>query len=634
MPRHIQIASAFALLAVAASAFAGGQAAAPAARASAVSTPTAGSVPASVFASPEQRSRMSQAFPEIDRLVAEGAARMKFPGAVLGVIVDGQLAHVSVAGVQDLDAKRAVDADSVFRIASMTKSFTAVAILSLRDAGKLSLEDPVERYVPELAALPPATSDAPKITIRHLMSHSAGFPEDNPWGDRQLARTDKWLDTAMRAGIPFSTVPGTAYEYSNYGFGILGRVVQTVSGEPYERYVQRTILRPLGMTSTTFEAAEVDRARRAQGYRLVDGKYEPEELLAHGAFGAMGGLWTSARDLSKYVAFLLSAFPPRDGAEAGPIRRASAREMQSVARYTPSGARRVALDTPLILSAGGYGFGLRVGEDCTLGLSAGHGGGLPGYGSLMRWYPERGVGLVAMANLTYAGWGGLFADVFEALRKTGGLTARTPAPSRALLDAKQAVSGLIVKWDAATATRIAADNLFLDESVDRRRANVAALATRHGACTPDQGFEVENALRGHWRMTCERGWLNVSITLAPTQPPLVQYLDVRGVMPPGADLQRAIDTVLALQREWNTDRATALLAPGVDVEPVQRQLALARMQAGACTQGETLAGDGTRALFTLKCDRAELAADVVLDAASGRATLVRVMPGRSQACVP
>ena len=593
-----------------------------------------GSVPSPVFTEQQRRERLAAAFPEIDRIVAAQAARTRRPGSALGVVVDGELVHVATAGVQDLESKRPVTADSVFRIASMTKSFTAVAILKLRDEGKLSLDDLVERHVPELAALAYPTSDSPRITIRHLLTHAEGFPEDNPWGDRQLARTDAWMADAMRAGIPFSTVPGTAFEYSNYGFAILGRVVQNVSGEPYDRYVERNVLAPLGMTSTTFDVARVEAGRRGQGYRLVDGKYEAEDLLPHGAFGAMGGLWTSTRDLAKYVGVLMSAFPPRDGADTGPVRRSSLREMQTVARHDATRLRRLALDSPVQLASGGYGYGLRITDDCSLGMSVGHGGGLPGYGSLMRWYPERGVGLVAMANITYAGWGDAFNDVFEALKKTGALAPRKVVPSPALLEAQRAVSALIVRWDDAEAERLAADNLFLDEPKDRRRTHVAELLERHGTCRAGGAIDAENALRGTWRMPCDRGWLDVVITLAPTMPPKVQLLNVRGVMPPGPALQATIDAVLSLMRTWDADRARAIADPKVDLDQVARQVQLARLQVGACSQGDTIVGDGSRALFALSCDRGRLVADVVLDVESGKATLIRLTPDRTDACVP
>ncbi len=178
----------------------------------------------------------------------------------------------------------------------MTKSFTAIAVLRLRDDGKLSLDDPAERYVPELSNLRYPTADSPKITIRHLLSHAEGFPEDNPWGDQQLARSEAWLSDAMRAGIPFSNPPGLAYEYSNYGFGILGQIVQRVSGRPYREYISSIILQPLGMTATTLDPSAVPRGRLAVGYRREDNQWKVEPPLPDGVFGSMGGMLTSLRD--------------------------------------------------------------------------------------------------------------------------------------------------------------------------------------------------------------------------------------------------------------------------------------------------------------------------------------------------
>src|SRR5262249_11521495 len=211
---------------------------------------------AGTHAQQPDRRGLAAGFAEIDRLMKEYAAQAHAPGAAWGVIVDGQLAHTGVTGYRDLATKSPVDADTVFRIASMTKSFTAMSILKLRDEGKLSLDDPAERYVPELKALKYPTTDSPKITVRHLLSHAEGFPEDNPWGDRQLADSEQQLTDKMR-GIPFSNVPGVAYEYSNFGFAILGRMVSNVSGRRYTEYVVANILRPLGMTSTTLEPKEV-----------------------------------------------------------------------------------------------------------------------------------------------------------------------------------------------------------------------------------------------------------------------------------------------------------------------------------------------------------------------------------------
>ena len=159
-------------------------------------------------------------------------------------LIDGELVWQKHAGVREKTNNAPVTPETVFRIASMTKSFTAMAIMKLRDEGKLSLDDPVAKYVPELANLPYPTADSQVLTIRHLLTHSEGFPEDNPWGDRQLAQSDATMRAWLRAGIPFSTSPGTAFEYSNYGFAILGQIVAKASGRPYDVYVRDNILRP------------------------------------------------------------------------------------------------------------------------------------------------------------------------------------------------------------------------------------------------------------------------------------------------------------------------------------------------------------------------------------------------------
>ena len=468
------------------------------------------------------------AFPEIDRLFAEFAKTAHVPGAAWGIVIDGKLAHSGAAGVRDVAANIPVDADTVFRIASMTKSFTAMSILKLRDEGKLSLDDPAERYVQELKGLRYPTTDSPRITIRHLLTHSEGFPEDNPWGDQQLAKSEEQFSRMLRGGIPFSTTPGTAYEYSNYGFAILGRIVSRVSSVPYDEYVARNIRQPLGMTSTTLHPSKVPANRLAIGYRWEDDRWKEEPALPHGSFGAMGGMLTSIRDLSRYVGALLDAWPPRDGAETGPVRRASLREMQQP--WRPSGTR-VVLDKSTNaprLSASSYGFGLGVTQTCDFGAVVAHSGGLPGYGSLMRWLPDYGVGIMAFGNLTYTGWGRVVGEAMDRLVKTGGLRPRAMQPSRALVVARDAVSKLVAGWDDALADRIAAENLFLDRSKDRRRKELEDLRATVGACSAPDAFDVvENALRGQWTMACERGKLEVSITLAPTMPPTVQYLSVR-----------------------------------------------------------------------------------------------------------
>ncbi|HZR23730.1 MAG TPA: serine hydrolase domain-containing protein [Vicinamibacterales bacterium] len=319
----------------------------------------------------------------------------------------------------------------------------------------------------------------------------------------------------LKGGIPFSNAPGLAYEYSNYGFMILGRVVSNVSGLSYEQYVTRNILKPLGMTSTTLEPSTVPPDRLAHGYRWEDDTWKEERQLPNGAGGSMGGMLTSINDLSKYVSVFVSAWPPHDGPEVAPIKRSSLREMQQLWRPGPQ------------LAGGGYGFGLRVTQAPKFKYIVAHTGGLPGFGSIMQWLPDYGAAVIAFGNVTYTGWGRVITNVFDALAADGRIAPRAVAPSNALIEARDAVSQLIIRWDDALADRIAAENLFLDQSKDRRRAAIADLRAKAGACTAPAAFDdVENALRGRWTMTCERGNIRVSITLAPTMPPRVQFLTV------------------------------------------------------------------------------------------------------------
>ncbi|MEY4377038.1 MAG: Penicillin-binding protein, partial [Pseudomonadota bacterium] len=400
--------------------------------------------PPAQFADPARGERLAAAFPEVDRLIREFAEREHVPGAAWGIVVDGKVAHIGTSGLRDVAAGKPVEGDSVFRIASMTKSFTAMAILQLRDAGRLSLDDPAEKYVPELRALRYPTADSPRLTLRHLLTHSGGFPEDNPWGDQQLSLSEEQFTAVLGQGIPFSNPPGVAYEYSNYAFAILGRVVTRVSGVPYTRYVEQHILRPLGLQSTTLEPARVPADKLALGYRWEDGQWKLEPQLPDGAFGSMGGMLTSIDDLTRYVGVFLAAWPPRDGVETPPLKRSSLREMQQAWRPNTTTVIRDAQGATQ-LNVASYGYGLRISQTCDFRHVVAHTGGLPGFGSQMRWLPEYGVGLIGFGNRTYTPWGKVFDSALEALRQTGALQPRQVQPAPAFTRAQQAVTRLVVE---------------------------------------------------------------------------------------------------------------------------------------------------------------------------------------------
>ena len=189
--------------------------------------------------------------------------------------------------------------------------------------------------------------------------------------------------------------------------------------------------------------------------------------------------------------------------------------------------------TGLQLTTAGYGFGLGVSANCEFAHMVGHSGGLPGFGSRMQWLPEYGLGIIAFGNRTYTRWGPPFTAALTELSQTGALRPREAIPAKALVAAREQVTKLVLDWDDELARSLAAENLFLDRSLDRRRSDLAALRAQSGRCKATSGFAyVENALRGQWVLPCERGDLLVSVTLAPTMPPSVQFLEVTPAPPP------------------------------------------------------------------------------------------------------
>jgi CubicO group peptidase (beta-lactamase class C family) len=170
-------------------------------------------------------------------------------------------------------------------------------------------------------------------------------------------------------------------EYSNLGYALLGRIIANVSAQPYTNVVQRLLLTPLGMTSTGYDVAAAPTERRALGYRWEDNVWKTEPTMSHGAFGAMGGIQTSASDYAKWVAYLLSAWPPCDGADVGPVRRSSVRELAQGANFPSVRLRPGSSGAQACRLASTYGMGLYAAADCELGLTLSHSGGYPGYGS-------------------------------------------------------------------------------------------------------------------------------------------------------------------------------------------------------------------------------------------------------------
>jgi CubicO group peptidase (beta-lactamase class C family) len=458
---------------------------------------------------------------EIDTACAAFAQQEKIPGLLAGIVRGGDLVHVTAFGLADREAGRSVTRETAFRIASMTKSTTALAILLLRDQGRLALDAPLADYVPQFAAVPAATRDSPPVSVRHLLTHTAGFVTDDPWGDRVLGMTPAALDSLIANGRLFARPPGVAFEYSNLGFALLGRVLSNVSGQPYQSFIRQSLLQPLGMTRTTFDAFAAAREDFAWPYRCDDDVFARERLEPDGEVGAMGGLATTAADYARYLTFLLDAWPARDDPESGPVRRASVREM-GLWHAPPE------LPDPVdgrAAPASAYGYGLMNADDEALGRRLHHPGGLPGYGSHMLFLPDRRIGVFAFGNRTYAPMSRLTVRL-AALFLAEEPKPATERPSPSLKRAVEAVAAAYAAGRIETAGALFAENLLLDMPAPRRNAEIARLKQQLGEGRLES-IEPEHALAGRFALACERGRLRGTIILSPEPEPGIQKLTFR-----------------------------------------------------------------------------------------------------------
>ncbi len=382
-----------------------------------------------------------------------------------GVVIDGQLDEHGHTG--ELHDELPADETAVYRIASMTKSFTAAAVLRLRDEGVWQLDDPISRHAPELATVAGPAGSAP-ITIRQLLSMTSGLATDDAWADRHLDLTADEIDVIYAAGPTFAHAPNTAYEYSNLGYGMLGRAVLRATGTRVQEHITEHLLQPLSMLDTTWVRPDHDhwaRPHRWQDGQLVRDWPTP---IGDGEIAPMGGLWTTVTDMAKWVAWF-----DDDATDIG-LSVASRREMQRVHTYI--GTSTVAGRT----CPGGYGFGVNLRMDQGLGTIVSHAGGLPGYGSSMRWLAGKHVGVVALGNSTYAHMSTLTMKMLEALLDAGVVPVITVPVSPQLSTAAAGLVALLNDWSDDGATALFSDNVVLDEPFSRQRAAAAQLLEQHG----------------------------------------------------------------------------------------------------------------------------------------------------------
>jgi CubicO group peptidase (beta-lactamase class C family) len=354
----------------------------------------------------------------LDAWVEAAVASRQEPGLSIGVVYDQSLIWAKGYGFANLEKRIPATPSTLYRIASISKVFTSTAILQLRDAGKLQLDDPVVKYLPWFKVKEPKP-DSPPIKIWDLLTHTSGLARELPmyyWNDLKFPSREELMKLVPEE--PAVLTPEAEYKYSNLGLAIAGEVVAAVSGEPYRKYVEDRILRPLGMNSTLVEPMPGD-PNMAIGYRrhAPGVAREPEDFIDARALTPSAGLASTVEDLARFVELQF-----RDGPAGGAqiLKGSTLREMQRVQWLRPDWQ-----------SAQGLGFGIRhVGQQVRVGKD----GVAPGYKSLMEWVPAEKYGVIVLIN-------GYDADttyyVNQALSMLGPAIARAtarPKPAPAVAD--------------------------------------------------------------------------------------------------------------------------------------------------------------------------------------------------------
>ncbi len=333
-------------------------------------------------------SPVAELAPKFERTVAAFVKDKRLPGAMAGVVHGNELVWSGGYGFADVAARRAPDAATLYRIASITKTFTATAIMQLRDEGKLHLDDPAVAYLPELRDAISPFGLVETITIRRMLSHESGLVGDPPRTDwtKGLYESSPAINLARATEIAASVPPNTQQKYSNLAYQLLGEIVARVAGVPYTDHIRANILEPLGMTSTAYAPLPSELAtRRARGYQ---GRWMNDELAEARRLpefpAAEGGLWSCVDDLARW----LGAQFREDGGDRGghQILAGSSLKEMHLPRYVGNEAWTEAW------CIGWYG--VRRGE--TVWLQ--HSGGLPGFITNACFRVKEEVGAIALLN--------------------------------------------------------------------------------------------------------------------------------------------------------------------------------------------------------------------------------------------
>jgi D-alanyl-D-alanine carboxypeptidase len=312
--------------------------------------------------------------PATEQITADVTAVMRrynIPGATIEITQDGHVVYTHAFGFSDIASRAHARDDTHYEIGSITKQVTAGAILQLHEAGKIDLDAKVAVYVPDA---PYAT----QITVRQLLTQTSGLPDylDGPDVDVASAKAATYGELMARiAGKPLEFAPGAGWRYSNTNYIILGRIIENVSNERYEAYVQRHILDPLGMTQTFTIGDESSIPDMAFGYKLVDGHLSPVRAPISQSYAwSAGDLVSTVRDVEKWSGAL-----------------------QNGRVVSPQDYALMMRSQPTTQGDSGYGFGLFI-DSLDGQPRIGHTGGDPGFTAANEYFPTQNVRIIALTN--------------------------------------------------------------------------------------------------------------------------------------------------------------------------------------------------------------------------------------------
>jgi CubicO group peptidase (beta-lactamase class C family) len=328
--------------------------------------------------------------PALEARVGAYRRENRLPGIMAGIATPDGLRWSCASGFADIEAARRPDERTLYRVASITKTFTATAVLQLRDEGRFRLDDPAVRFLPELARIADPHGPIEDLTIRRLLMHSSGLQGEVPWQDNEqfwVYRPGE-LPGVMHLGA-VRTPPETDHKYSNFAFEILGLLIERVSGRSWPDYIRAEILDPLGLRDTTHDPdADPDlAARRAVGYdaRLHDDIPARARAMDEETFLADGGLWSSARDLGLWLGQQLRADPAVERGEGQVLAGRTLVEM-----HRP----RIVAKADWSQAQGLCWYGTREGET----ILVGHSGSLYGFQTNISFSVPGKIGAVVLLN--------------------------------------------------------------------------------------------------------------------------------------------------------------------------------------------------------------------------------------------